>query len=103
MPVLQPDTSAAEDFSQPIAPGTYKAVIAEVERAVLVGAGLADQLRRATSLSAPNGSHRCKNDQASHSFPPVQGNSPFAIAAGLWKYSSRCRAGVSVHTGVSAA
>lgn len=27
MPVLQPDTSAAEDFSQPIAPGTYSASI----------------------------------------------------------------------------
>ena len=31
MPVLQPDTSAAEDFSQPIAPGTYKATIVDVD------------------------------------------------------------------------
>ena len=31
MPVLQPDTSAAEDFSQPIAPGTYAARIIAVE------------------------------------------------------------------------
>src|SRR6266571_4373841 len=27
MPVLTPDTSAAEDFSRPIPPGTYRAVI----------------------------------------------------------------------------
>src|SRR2546429_8835419 len=31
MPVLTPDTSAAEDFSQPIPPGTYKARITDVE------------------------------------------------------------------------
>jgi len=30
-PVLQPDTSAAEDFSTPIPPGTYKAHIIDVE------------------------------------------------------------------------
>jgi len=31
MPVLQPDTSAAEDFSQPIPPATYKASIVACE------------------------------------------------------------------------
>jgi hypothetical protein len=31
MPILTPDTSAAEDFSQPIPPGTYKARIVSVE------------------------------------------------------------------------
>src|SRR2546429_7135270 len=31
MPVLQPDTSAAEDYSNPIPPNTYKARIVDVE------------------------------------------------------------------------
>ena len=30
-PVLQPDTSAAEDFSQPIPPGTYRAIIVDLD------------------------------------------------------------------------